>query len=73
MEANKATNILKYQEEINSRPAKTWFQTEKEKKLAKEIGKAKYDELVGVSGNKDKQVNNNNNNINIFIKFNIYI
>ncbi|KAL6591924.1 DEAD-domain-containing protein [Neocallimastix sp. 'constans'] len=55
MEANKATNILKYQEEINSRPAKTWFQTEKEKKLAKEIGKAKYDELVGVSGNKDKQ------------------
>ncbi|ORX48417.1 DEAD-domain-containing protein, partial [Piromyces finnis] len=39
MEANKATNMIKYQEEINSRPAKTWFQTEKEKKLAKELSK----------------------------------
>jgi len=47
MEANKATNMLKYQEEINSRPAKSWFQTEKEKKLAKELSKSKYDELAG--------------------------
>jgi len=56
MEANKASNMLKYQKEINSRPAKTWFQTEKEKKLAKELSKNKYDELTGVSGKKDKEV-----------------
>ena len=48
--------MLKYQKEINSRPAKTWFQTEKEKKLAKELSKNKYDELTGVSGKKDKEV-----------------
>ncbi len=56
MEANKATNMLKYQDEINSRPAKTWFQTEKEKKLAKELSKSKYEELTGVSSKKDKEV-----------------
>jgi len=55
MEVKKASNMLKYQEEINSRPAKTWFQTEKEKKLAKELSKSKYDELTGVSSKKEKE------------------
>eukprot|EP00879_Flechtneria_rotunda_P021737 GHRR01022921.1.p1 GENE.GHRR01022921.1~~GHRR01022921.1.p1 ORF type:complete len:358 (+),score=113.44 GHRR01022921.1:842-1915(+) len=32
MEANKAANMLEHEDEIYSRPARTWFQTEKEKK-----------------------------------------
>jgi len=32
MEANKASNILEYAAEIKSRPAKTWFQSERDKR-----------------------------------------
>lgn len=35
MELKKGENLLKYKEEIKSRPKRTWFQTEKEKKNAK--------------------------------------
>ncbi|KAF6261994.1 P-loop containing nucleoside triphosphate hydrolase protein [Scenedesmus sp. NREL 46B-D3] len=34
MEANKAANMLEHEDEIYSRPARTWFQTEKQKKEA---------------------------------------
>ncbi|KAJ3338047.1 nucleolar DEAD-box protein required for synthesis of 60S ribosomal subunit [Gonapodya sp. JEL0774] len=34
MEATKAENLLKHKDEIYARPAKTWFQSEKEKKAA---------------------------------------
>ena len=36
MEANKASNLMAHREEIMSRPARTWFQTEQERKSAKE-------------------------------------
>lgn len=36
MEANKARNLMVHNEEIMSRPAKTWFQTEREKQAVKE-------------------------------------
>ena len=36
MEANKANNLLEHAEEIKSRPARSWFQTEKEKKEIRE-------------------------------------
>jgi len=39
MEATKASNIIKYEEEINSRPKRTWFQSEREKKILKEKSK----------------------------------
>ncbi|RLN95961.1 hypothetical protein BBJ28_00009769 [Nothophytophthora sp. Chile5] len=35
-EATRATNMLKHRDEINSRPARTWFMSEKEKKAVNE-------------------------------------
>ncbi|KAG0352069.1 P-loop containing nucleoside triphosphate hydrolase protein [Gamsiella multidivaricata] len=40
MEMKKSQNLLKHEDEIYSRPAKTWFQTTDEKKLAADKGKA---------------------------------
>lgn len=40
MEATKAENMIAHQDEIYSRPKKTWFLTEKEKKLAAKTEKA---------------------------------
>ena len=39
MEANKASNIITYKEEIMARPARSWFQTEKERTATKESAK----------------------------------
>merc|ERR1712071_662500 len=36
MEANKASNVMQYENEIFARPAKTWFQNEKERKQSSE-------------------------------------
>ncbi|KXT12585.1 hypothetical protein AC579_2105 [Pseudocercospora musae] len=36
----KADNIVKYQDEINARPKKTWFESEKDKQAAKDKGRA---------------------------------
>ena len=41
MEVNKATNIMQHREEIMSRPARSWFQTEQEKQALKEESKRK--------------------------------
>ena len=35
MEASKMHNMLEHEDEIKSRPAKSWFQTEREKRDAK--------------------------------------
>ncbi|KAF5464626.1 hypothetical protein F2P56_014689 [Juglans regia] len=40
MEATKAENLIAYKDEIYSRPKKTWFVTEKEKKLVSKAAKA---------------------------------
>lgn len=37
-DVEKGENLVQHEEEIKSRPKRTWFQTEKEKKLAKERG-----------------------------------
>ncbi|KAG9306629.1 hypothetical protein G9A89_004176 [Geosiphon pyriformis] len=42
IELAKSENLLKHEQEIYSRPARTWFQTEKEKQQAKEILGGKY-------------------------------
>lgn len=34
MEITKGQNLIEHRDEIMSRPARTWFQTEREKKLA---------------------------------------
>ncbi|XP_027340936.1 DEAD-box ATP-dependent RNA helicase 28 isoform X1 [Abrus precatorius] len=43
MEATKAENMIAHKEEIFSRPKRTWFVTEKEKKLAAKAAKASVD------------------------------
>ncbi|RDX68557.1 DEAD-box ATP-dependent RNA helicase 28 [Mucuna pruriens] len=43
MEATKAENMIAHREEIFSRPKRTWFVTEKEKKLAAKATKASMD------------------------------
>ena len=35
MELRKGQNLIEHEEEIHSRPARTWFQTGKEKQQAK--------------------------------------
>eukprot|EP00002_Diphylleia_rotans_P013969 TRINITY_DN2721_c0_g1_i1.p1 TRINITY_DN2721_c0_g1~~TRINITY_DN2721_c0_g1_i1.p1 ORF type:complete len:699 (+),score=181.26 TRINITY_DN2721_c0_g1_i1:58-2154(+) len=43
VELKKAENMVKFDEEIRSRPAKTWFASEREKRAAKERSKAEAD------------------------------
>ncbi|KAH9759138.1 DEAD-box ATP-dependent RNA helicase 28 [Citrus sinensis] len=50
MEATKAENMIAHKEEIFARPKKTWFVTEKEKKLAAKADKASIEKGKG-SGN----------------------
>jgi len=45
MQVKKGENLLKYEDEINSRPKRTWFESERDKKLSKEAGR---NELNGV-------------------------
>jgi len=42
MEANKVQNLIRHEDEIYSRPAKTWFQTAKEKQAAKLLGQEEF-------------------------------
>lgn len=44
MEMRKSANLLKHEDEIYSRPAKTWFQTSDEKKLAADASKSALNE-----------------------------
>jgi ATP-dependent RNA helicase DDX27 len=47
MELNKAENVMKYSEEIHSRPARTWFLSEKQKQNIKSETKKHVEELTG--------------------------
>ncbi|KAG8817410.1 nucleolar DEAD-box protein required for synthesis of 60S ribosomal subunit, partial [Serendipita sp. 399] len=47
MELQKGENMLKYEEEIHSRPARTWFQSSKEKSKAQEISRRQYEAGFG--------------------------
>lgn len=42
MEIKKGENLIVHRDEIMSRPARTWFQTEREKKLAQDASKGAY-------------------------------
>lgn len=44
MEMRKSQNLLKHEDEIYSRPAKTWFQTADEKKLAADTSKSQLND-----------------------------
>ncbi|CAK8565529.1 unnamed protein product [Lathyrus sativus] len=49
MEATKAENMIAHRDEIFSRPKRTWFVTEKEKKLSAKAAKASMDKENGSS------------------------
>ncbi|CAL5202151.1 unnamed protein product [Lathyrus oleraceus] len=49
MEATKAENMIAHRDEIFSRPKRTWFVTEKEKKLSAKAAKASIDKENGSS------------------------
>ncbi|KAH6849687.1 hypothetical protein B0I37DRAFT_396602 [Chaetomium sp. MPI-CAGE-AT-0009] len=45
MQVKKGENLIKHEEEIHARPKRTWFESQEDKKKAKELGRA---ELNGV-------------------------
>ena len=51
----KGENLVKYEDEIKSRPKRTWFESEKEKQQAKEKGKAELNGTLPLLGKKDKK------------------
>ena len=63
MQVKKGENMIKHEEEINARPRRTWFETEKDKKAAKEAGRTELNGLrdamkkkgSGKLSNKDKK------------------
>ncbi|KAJ3774939.1 DEAD-domain-containing protein [Lentinula raphanica] len=55
MELKKGQNLIEHEAEIFSRPARTWFQTEKEKKNAEAVSKAQYEAGHEGSVGKGKQ------------------
>ncbi|TDZ54432.1 ATP-dependent RNA helicase DRS1 [Colletotrichum trifolii] len=52
MQVRKGENILEHEAEIKGRPKRTWFETQDDKKKAKDAGRA---ELNGADGKKKKQ------------------
>ncbi|KAJ8084045.1 nucleolar DEAD-box protein required for synthesis of 60S ribosomal subunit [Marasmius tenuissimus] len=56
MEVKKGQNMIEHEAEIFSRPARTWFQSEKEKKAAEAISKAQHE--VGATKAKQKKGGN---------------
>ncbi|GAA5908090.1 DEAD/DEAH box helicase [Sporobolomyces salmoneus] len=52
MEVQKAQNLLQHEAEIKSRPARTWFQTETEKKTARNLGTAEHNSKFSQKKNK---------------------
>ncbi|KAK3168329.1 nucleolar DEAD-box protein required for synthesis of 60S ribosomal subunit [Lepraria neglecta] len=53
MQVSKASNIITHEEEIKSRPKRTWFESEKEKLVAKKMGMVELNGAVGL-GSKAK-------------------
>jgi ATP-dependent RNA helicase DDX27 len=45
MQVKKGENLIEHEAEINSRPKRTWFESEKDKKKAREAGRAELNGL----------------------------
>ncbi|KAL1503172.1 hypothetical protein AB1Y20_011231 [Prymnesium parvum] len=56
MEANKASNLITYRDEIASRPARSWFQTEKERESTRELAKAQQPTSMRASDGRGEEV-----------------
>ncbi|KAG8754348.1 nucleolar DEAD-box protein required for synthesis of 60S ribosomal subunit [Serendipita sp. 396] len=61
MELQKGENLLKYEEEIHSRPARTWFQSSKEKLKSQEISRKQYEAGFGEAKENKKAMAEPNN------------
>lgn len=48
MEVSKAQNMILHQSEISARPARTWFQSEKERKESKDLSLLKHNSDYGI-------------------------
>lgn len=55
MQSTKGANIVKHQSEIMARPRRTWFESEKEKRISKKAGRAELNGPESVKGKKHKQ------------------
>lgn len=63
MQVKKGENMIRHEEEIKSRPKRTWFETEQDKKAAKDAGRAELNGVreqlkkkgAGKLSNKDKK------------------
>jgi ATP-dependent RNA helicase DDX27 len=62
MEAQKAENLIEHEAEIYARPARTWFQTDKQKKALADLERtslmSKQDDEDEVGGNAKTRKNN---------------
>jgi ATP-dependent RNA helicase DDX27 len=54
MQVKKGENIIIHQDEIMGRPKRTWFESEKEKRAAKKLGRLELNGPDAESGNKKK-------------------
>ena len=54
MEVNKASNMIQHHDQIMSRPARSWFQTEGERAQAKEASRSKNPTAKAAEGNSTK-------------------
>ena len=55
MQVRKGENIMDHESEIMSRPKRTWFESEKEKRMAKKSGRAELNGPKSVAGKKGKR------------------
>lgn len=55
MQVRKGENLLQHEDEIKARPKRTWFESEKEKKVAKQKG---LEELNGLKKRKEGKLSN---------------
>ena len=55
MQVRKGENIMDHESEIMSRPKRTWFESEKEKRMAKKSGRAELNGPESVAGKKGKR------------------
>lgn len=52
MHVRKGENIMEHEVEIKSRPKRTWFESEREKQIAKKSGQAELNGAVGLGRKK---------------------
>ncbi|KAI9096096.1 P-loop containing nucleoside triphosphate hydrolase protein [Phlyctochytrium arcticum] len=55
MDVTKMQNMMEHEDEIKSRPARTWFQSEKEKQESKDLGTAKHNADFGLESDEEEE------------------